>query len=101
VIERLNSRGDWSAPARFNHGFDSGPGTGEYCLDGSVLTITHPTMQPAPVRFVLDKCAIADALHQAAHDNVANDVNGHASSPASMTRVPVQRDVDQRSIDRI
>jgi hypothetical protein len=57
-------------------------------------------MQPVPVRFMLNKGAISDALHSPAHNNMANNVIAHASSPASITRAPVQRDADQRSTDR-
>jgi hypothetical protein len=30
MIECANSRGDWPAPARFNHGFDNRTRAGEY-----------------------------------------------------------------------
>jgi hypothetical protein len=58
-------------------------------------------MQPTAVRLLLDKGAIADALDLAAHNDMANDTAAHASSPASMTRAPVQREADQRSTERI
>jgi hypothetical protein len=101
VIERINSRGDGAAPAHFNHGFDSGTRASEDCLDGAIVAIAHPTMQPPPVRLVLDKGPITDALYLTAYNNVANDVAAHASSPASKMRAPVQREVDQRSTERI
>jgi len=100
VIERVNSRGDWAAPAGYNHDFDSSTRASEDCLDGAIAAIAHPTMQPVPVRLVLDKGAITDALYLTAHNNVANDV-AHASYPASKIRAPVQREVDQRSTERI
>jgi hypothetical protein len=101
VIEHINSRGDWAAPAGYNHGFDSGTWASEDCLDGAIAAIAHPTMQPAPVRLVLDKGAITDALNLTAHNNVANDVAAHPNSPASKMRAPVQRETDQRSTERI
>jgi hypothetical protein len=101
VIERINSRGDWAAPADHNHGFDSGTWASEDCLDGAIAAIAHPTMQPAPVRLVLDKGAITDALYLTAHNNVANNVAAHTSSPVSKMRAPVQREADQRSTEWI
>jgi hypothetical protein len=101
VIERINSRGAWTAPAGYNHGFDSGARASKDCLDGAIAAIAHPTMQPAPERLVLDKGAITDALYLTAHNNMANDVAAHASSPASKMCGPVQREVDQRSTERI
>ena len=101
MIERINSRGDWAAPAGYNHGFDSGTRASEDCLDGAIAAIAYPTMQPAPVRLVLDKGPITDALYLTAHNNVANDVAAHASSPASKMCAPVRREVDQRSTERI
>ena len=100
MIERINSRGGWTAPAGYNHGFDSGTRASEDCLDRAIAAIAHPTMQPAPVRLVLDKGPITDALYLTAHNNVANDV-AHASSPASKMRAPVQREADQRSTERM
>jgi hypothetical protein len=91
VIESTHSRGHWSAPARFDHGFHNCARASKYCLDRTIATITHPTTQPAPARLLLDKGTIADALDLAAHNDVANDIAAHASSPASTTRAPVQR----------
>jgi hypothetical protein len=48
---------------------------------------------------MLDKGAVANTLHAAMHGHMAD--YDHASSPASMTRVPVQRETDQRSTERI
>jgi hypothetical protein len=39
-------------------------------------------------------------LHPPAHDNMTNDPAAHATSPASITRAPVQRETDQRSTER-
>ena len=50
---------------------------------------------------VLDKGPIADTLYLTAHYNMANDVAAHPSSPASKMCTPVQREVDQRSTERI
>jgi len=100
VIERTDLRGDWSAAACLNHYLDGGPWTGKYCLDSAIAAIAHPTVQPAPACFVLDKGAVAHALHPAAHNNVANDIAAHTNSPASPTRAPVQCEADQRSTER-
>jgi hypothetical protein len=96
VIECTHSRGHWSAPTRFDHGFHNCARASKYCLDRTIAAITHPTMQPAPARLLLDKGTIADALDLAAYNDVANDIAAHASSPASRTRAQVQR----RSIDK-
>ena len=64
-------------------------------LDRTVAAVAHPAADAAHERLVFDEGAEADALHAAVHDHVANDA--HASSPASMTRAPVKREVDQRS----
>ena len=101
MIERINSRKGWTAPAGYNHSFDSGTRASEDCLDGAIAAIAHPTMQPAPVRLVLDKGPITDALYLTAHYNMANDVAAHARSPASKMCAPAQREVDQRSTERI
>ena len=59
---------------------------------------TQPST-PRSQRLALDEGAVADALHAAAHDDVADDV--HASSPASIRRAPVKREIDQRSTERM
>jgi hypothetical protein len=58
-------------------------------------------MKAALMCLMLDKGAIAHALDPPACDEVADDAVAHASSPASTMRVPVQRDADHRSTERI
>ena len=40
-------------------------GSGEYRLDAAVPAVAHPSLKPARGRLVLDKGAVADALHPA------------------------------------
>ena len=68
-------------------------------LHRTVAAIAHPPLQAALERLVLDKGAKADALHAPVHGDVAD--RAHLVSPTSMTRAPVQRDVDQRSTERM
>ena len=98
LIERIDAGGERPAPAGFDHVGDHFVVAREHRLDAAVAAVAHPAFEAAPERLVLDEGAEADALHAAAHDHVADDA--HASSPASMTRAPVKREIDQRSTER-
>src|SRR5476651_1581931 len=95
--------GQRASPAGLDHFIDRFLRAGKYCLDRTTPAVAHPACQAALQRVMLDEGAVADALHAAAHADVASDARlfVHSSSPASITRVPVQRETDQRSTDRI
>ena len=104
LIERIDARGERPAPAGLDHRRAHVVArTGEHRLDRAVAAIAHPAFEAALERLVLDEGAEADALHAAAHHDVADDPRlfAHASSPASRMRAPVQREVLKRSTDRI
>ena len=81
MIERVDTRRKRSSPANFDHVLDHSAWTGKYSFYRAVAAIADPAEQPAPVRLMFDKRAIADALDQASHNHVAND--SHLMVPAS------------------
>jgi hypothetical protein len=87
------------APARFDCSLDLGNGSSEHRLDRAIAPVAHPALQAMLMGFVLDKGTVADTLDAAAHDDMADHAITHGPSPASITRVPVQRDADHRSTD--
>ena len=99
LIQVIDARAVGPAPAGRDHVGDHRLLALEHGLDRALAPVAHPAFEPARKRLVFDKGAEADALHAAMHDDVADDA--HASSPTSMTRAPVKRDIDQRSTPRI
>jgi len=67
--------------ASLDHGFNGSPRTRKNGLDRAIAPIAHPALQCAPSRFLLDKGAVSDTLDLATHNNIANDLLAHASSP--------------------
>jgi hypothetical protein len=75
LIDGLDPRGERSPPAAFDHRIDHGRLAFEKRFDRAVAAVTHPTLQPMRQRFMFDKGAVADALHPAVHDDMANDIH--------------------------
>jgi hypothetical protein len=94
----VDTRTQRTALAGVDHTSDRVRLARKYGLHRSVAAVAHPAFEPAPMRFDFDESAKADALDATMHDDVADDT--HAISPTSMTRAPVQREVDQRSTER-
>ena len=99
LIERIDAGAERPAPAGLDHVGDRRRLAREHRLDVPSRRLRTQPSRPRLQRLVLDEGAEADALHAAVHDHVADDA--HASSPASMTRAPVKREIDQRSTERI
>src|ERR1700760_1770468 len=74
--EPIDPRRRRSLPAGRNHVGDDALIPFEYGFDAAVAAISHPALQAAPPRFVIDPGAVADALHPATYRDAA-DGDGH------------------------
>src|SRR6185503_3582084 len=98
LIEPLDARAHRPAPAGFDRGGDRLRRAGKHRLDRAVAPVAHPTCDAALERLMFDKGAETDALHAPTDRDMAQGV--HALAPDSMTRAPVKRERDQRSMER-
>ena len=76
-------------------------GAGEHRLDRAVAPVADPAFEATLERACLDPGPVADALHAAADDDVADCLRAHPSSPVSRARTPYQREGDHRSSERM
>src|SRR5215204_5141525 len=93
---------DARTPGAFSTGLDHAGYHGsrccEYRFDRAVATVADPAFETTRERFVLDKSAIADALHAAANDHVpAGGFFGGSHRPGSAGVAPRQAEGDQRA----